>query len=139
VQRHTSLLAYVMGVLPLVEESVAVKIKKILETVTEKRFSELEEQVPVEARAEVLFRTESFLDKNPRRVFDEELLHSLNQLRNVIIRRELTEARGSLEEAERLGNIEDVSSAISRVSKLQQGLQAIPYTIELIKPESTGD
>lgn len=139
VQRHTSLLAYVMGVLPLLEESVAVKIKKILESVTDKTFSELEQQVPVDARAEVLFRTESFLDKNPRKVFDEELLHSLNQLRNIIIRRELTEARGSLEEAERLGNAEDVSSAISRVSKLQLGLQAVPYTIELIKPESTGD
>ncbi len=139
VQRHTSLLAYVMGVLPLLEANVAVKIKKILESVTNKTFSELEEQVPVDARAEVLFRTESFLDKNPRKVFDEELLHSLNQLRNVIIRRELTEARGSLEEAERLGNSEDISSAISRVSKLQQGLQSLPYTIELIKPDSTED
>ncbi len=67
---HTSLLTYITGVLPLVQEASAIKIREILELITGKTFTELEDSVPAESRAEVLFRTETFLDKNPRKVFD---------------------------------------------------------------------
>ncbi len=130
---HTSLLTYITGVLPLVQEASAIKIREILELITGKTFTELEDSVPAESRAEVLFRTETFLDKNPRKVFDEEFIHALNQFRSVTARRELTAAREKLVEAESLGNFEEVGGAIERVSKLQQILQMAPYDTSLLK------
>ncbi len=133
VQRHVSLLTYIIGVLPLLSESAVGKVKEILETITGKSFSELEDMVSSESRSEVLFRTEDFLDNNPRRIFDEEFLHSLNQFRDVTARRELKIARERLEEAERVGNNEDILEAITRVSELQPILQMSPYSIDLLK------
>jgi DNA primase len=133
VERHTSLLTYIIGVLPLVSESTIKKVQEILELITGKTFTELEESISPEVRSEVLFRTEAFLDTNPRRIFDEEFLHALNQFRDVTARRELKVAREKLEEAEKVGNYEEVAMAIKRVSELQSIMQMPPYNVDLLK------
>lgn len=132
-QRYTSLLTYTLGSMQLFDESVLIEIKSVIEEITGKTIEELETLVSAEARAEVLFRAETFLDRTPRRIFEEEFVHSLNLLREVVIRRQLKEAREKMEESERLGGSGDSSEAMMQVSQLQISLQLKPYDISLLK------
>ena len=101
----------------------------------QKNEAALEELIAAPQRAEVLFRNEVFLDKNPRRIFEEEFIHALNQLRETVVRQNLKIARQQLEEAERLGEVYKVSAAVEAVTKLQQALQSKPYTKTLLLSE----
>jgi DNA primase len=132
-QRYTSLLTYVLGSMQLFEESVLIDIKLVIEEITGKTIEELEALVTTEARAEVLFRVETFLDRTPRRIFEEEFVHSLNLLREVVIRRQLKEAREKMEESERLGGSGDSDEAMKQVSQLQISLQLKPYDTSILK------
>jgi DNA primase len=132
-QRYTSLLTYVLGSMQLFDDNVLIDIKLVIEEITGKTIEELETLVSTEARAEVLFRAETFLDRTPRRIFEEEFVHSLNLLREVVIRRQLKEAREKMEESERLGGSGDSSEAMKQVSQLQISLQLKPYDISLLK------
>lgn len=133
--RQRSLLTYLLGSLPLLPESVQVEVKGILEEVMNKNLAVLEDLIAAPARAEVLFRNEVFLDKNPRRIFEEEFIHALNQLRETVIRQDLKVARQQLEAAERLGESDQVVVALEAVTKLQQALQSKPYTRTLLQAE----
>ena len=104
-----------------------------MEAITKKTFSDLENEVPVEIKSEVIFRAETFLDKNPRKVFDEEFIHTLNQFKNLIIRQELTEERKRLEELEKLNDKENIAVTIDHIAILQKSLQAKPYDTDLLK------
>jgi DNA primase len=90
--RYQSDLTYLIGVLPLFSESIVTKIKQELGTVTGVSVEELEAEVSQPKRAEVLFRTESFLDKNPRRIFEEEFVHTLTRFRTDVIKSRLKSA-----------------------------------------------
>ena len=131
--RQRSLLTYLLGSLPLLPPLVQVEIKGILEEITQKSEIILEEMIAAPERAEVLFRNEVFLDKNPRRIFEEEFIHSLNQLRETVVRQNLKLARQQLEMSERLGETEQVKAAVESVTKLQQVLQCSPYTTSMLK------
>jgi hypothetical protein len=131
--RVVSVITYIVATLPLFSEEIVSKLRPIIESITSKTLEELEEVVTPAGKAEVLFRTETFLDKNPRRVFDEEFVHSLNELRTQIIKSDLTKARRRLEEAESVGQTDEVAEAIKIVSTLQQKLQEKPFTTELLK------
>jgi hypothetical protein len=132
-QRYTSLLTYTLGSMQLFEDKVLIEIKLVIEEITGKTIEELEKLVSAEARAEVLFRAETFLDRTPRRIFEEEFVHSVNLLREVVIRRQLKEAREKMEESERLGGSGDSGEAMLQVSQLQISLQLKPYDISLLK------
>jgi len=133
--RQRSLLTYLIGSLPLLPVSVQIEIRSILEEITQRTESALENLIAAPERAEVLFRNEVFLDKNPRRIFEEEFIHSLNQLRETVVRQNLKIARHQLEEAERLGEADKVKAAVGAVTKLQQALQVKSYTRTLLQTE----
>ncbi len=133
--RQRSLLTYLIGSLPLLPVSVQIEIRSILEEITQRTESALENLIAAPERAEVLFRNEVFLDKNPRRIFEEEFIHSLNQLRETVVRQNLKIARHQLEEAERLGEADKVKAAVGAVTKLQQALQVKSYNRTLLQTE----
>ena len=135
-QRYDSLLSYLFGVLPILEDDGSFDIKKIIEEITGTTFEELEKIVPASARAEVTFRVESTLDQYPRRIFEEDVLHSLNQLREMVIRKKMRLAKEELRQAEQISDTEALTTALNRVQELQQALQEAPYTVELLKRKS---
>lgn len=133
--RQLSLLTYLLGSLPLLPVPAQVEIKNIMEEVMQKKEDELRGLITAPELAEVVFRNELFLDKNPRRIFEEEFIHSLNQLRETVVRQNLKIARHQLEESERLGEVSKVAAAVEAVTKLQQALQSKPYTRTLLQAE----
>jgi len=135
-KRYDSLLAYLFGVIPILEDDIALSIKRILEDVSESSIEELEKVVSTSARAEVTFRVEASLDNYPRRVFEEDVVHSLNQLRELVIRKRLKIAKEKLREAEQINDIEVLSNSLTRVKELQEVLQMAPYTQEFLKQNS---
>ena len=131
--RYQSDLTYLVGVLPLFESVVVERIQTELTRVTGEAFSTLEEQVLKSAKAEVLFRVESFLDKNPRKVFDEEFVHTLTKFRDLVAKMRLKTAR---EEQERLqfgADAEAELALLNTIGELQKTLQLPPYGVEIIK------
>ena len=132
VKRYESLLAYLLGVLPIFEEEIASKIKKVIEDTVGLSHAELEEKISVSSRAEVTFRVESSLDQYPRKVFEDEVLHSLNQLRELVIRKKLNQAKEELRKAEQMNEVEVLTSALKQVQELQQALQQAPFGLELL-------
>lgn len=133
--RELILLTYILGSLSLFPDKVQAKIKQLLESIVTKEFSEIEAQTDVSKRAEVLFRHETFLDKNPRRVFEDEFVHILNQFRELLVRQNLKIAREELLKAERLGENKRAEELISQVAILQQALQEKPYTTDILNAE----
>ena len=134
-QRYQSDLTYLIGILPLFDTTVADKIKAALAVITGEDYAALELQVPAPAKAEVLFRIESFIDKNPRRVFDEECVHTLNRFREVVIKNRLKQAR---EERGRLDEAGDEAGALAllkTIGELQLTLQVEPYTNDILKSQ----
>ena len=133
VKQNESVLTYLVGALSLFPESAQAAISIKLVDITGKQIEALRESVPTAALAEVLFRTESFLDKNPRKVFEEEYIYKLSKYRELVIRTDLKEAREALHEAEAAGASEVEAALMGKVAMLQQALQVAPYTIDLIK------
>ena len=73
-KQSESVLTYLVGALSLFPESVQATLAIKLADITGKQVEVLRESVPAAALAEVLFRTESFLENNPRKVFEEEYI-----------------------------------------------------------------
>lgn len=125
-----SLLTYIIGVLPVLEDKTVPKIKEILESITGKTFTELDSSVTETAKAEVLFMVESFLAGNPRKVFDEELVSRINKYRDTVVKLQLKELKDQQKEAELTGN-EDEGLALSmKIGGLSKLRQIEPYTLE---------
>lgn len=132
-KQHEALLTFVVGVLPLYEEVVVNRIKTALEEVLHLPFSEIDSKVTAAVRAEVLFRTESFLDKNPRKVFDEEFIYKLNKLREMVVRVELKAAKEQQRECELVGTEEGSSELSATIGALSKLLQVEPYSLDLLR------
>ncbi len=132
-QLNSTLLTYLIGALPLLSSEAEQKVKDIIENVAGKTFSELDENLTPAAKAEVLFRVETFLDKNPRKVFDEEFIYKLNEYRNTLVKDQLKVLKGLQKELELNGD-EDEGSALSlRIGELSKLRQVEPYNVDLLK------
>ncbi len=132
-KRYQSDLTYLIGVLSLFDSQIAERVKEQLILITGENIEALEEQVSPSAKAEVLFRMESFLDKNPRKVFEEEFIHNLTKFRDLVARLRLKAAR---EEQEKLQGGVDAEAELTQlktIGELQKALQLPPYTLEIIK------
>ncbi len=129
-KRRDSVLAFLLGALPLCSEGTQSKLKKEISHIIKVPVAELDTLVPVEKRAEVMFKAEAFVNEQPRRLFDAEIIHSLNQLRGLIIKQELNSTRSLLDEAEQSGDQLLFAEKMARVSELQRALQDSPYTVE---------
>ncbi len=135
-KRRDSVLIFLLGALPLCSEEAQEKIKREISKVIKVPVNELEALVSVEKRAEVMFKAEAFVAEQPRRLFDAEVIHSLNQLRGLIIKQELNETKSLLDEAEQSGDQLLFAARMARVSELQRALQDSPYTVEdIISPK----
>jgi len=132
-KQHEALLTFVVGVLPLFEEVVAGRIKTALEEVLHLPFAEIDEKVTAPVRAEVLFRTESFLDKNPRKVFDEEFIYKLNKLREMVVRLELKAAKEQQREFELMGDDVGGNTLSTTIGELSKLLQVELYSLDLLR------
>jgi DNA primase len=131
-QLNSTLLTYVIGVLPVFNDKKVEKVKEILQNITGKTYEELDISVTAAARAEVLFRVESFLDKNPRKVFDEEFIFKLNEYRSIVVREELKKLKEKQKEAELMGDEVAGMTLSSRIGELSKLRQAEPYTFDLL-------
>lgn len=135
-KRRDSVLAFLLGALPLCSDEAQVNIRREISKMIKVPVEGLENLVPVEKRAEVMFKAEAFVNEQPRRLFDAEVIHSLNQLRGLIIKQELNETKSQLDEAEQSGDQLLFAERMARVSELQQALQDSPYTVEdIISPK----
>jgi DNA primase len=129
-QRRTSVIAYILGAIHLFDETVAKRLEAELLTVTEATLTELETLVPLPKRAEVIMKAETFVAEQPRRLFDAEVLHAFNQLRELTIRQALQAKKGELRQAEEQGDEPAQTTLLSEVMALQRKLQIKPYTAE---------
>jgi hypothetical protein len=118
--------------LPVFNDKKVEKVKEILQNITGKTYEELDISVTAAARAEVLFRVESFLDKNPRKVFDEEFIFKLNEYRSIVVREELKKLKEKQKEAELMGDEVAGMTLSSRIGELSKLRQAEPYTFDLL-------
>ncbi len=134
--RREVLLTYLIGVLPLFSPVVADKIKVVLSDITGVSYFELESQVSVSQKAEVLFRNETMGETQPKLIFETEVVHALNQLRQLIVRLRLKDAKGLLQQAELDNDEEAIMAQLSDVHKSQKTLQIEPYTLDLLKESS---
>lgn len=132
-KQNESVLTYLVGALSLFDDKAQAAIAVKLADITGKQIEVLRASVPAAALAEVLFRTESFLDKNPRKVFEEEYIYKLSKYRELVIRTDLKEAREALHRAEEAGESEVVAGLMPKVSTLQQALQVAPYSKDILK------
>lgn len=132
-QRYQSDLTYLIGVLPLFEPRVVDKVKGELILITGETVEALEEQILPPAKAEVLFRMESFLDKNPRKVFEEEFVHNLTKFRDLVARTRLKAAKE--EQAKLDGEVDSgaLDLLLGTISEQLKLRQLPPYTVDIIK------
>jgi len=130
--RYETLLNYLFGVLPIFEPNVSDKILKTITEITSLTVEELKGKVSTKLSSEVTFRIEVTLDQYPRRVFEEEVVHAVNQLRDVVIRERLKYAKEELREMERLGQYEKADSLMKKVTELQEARKQQSYTTELL-------
>lgn len=136
-QRYESQLAYLLGILTLLDGELKDGVKRGVEEITEQSIAELEQKIEVSVKAEVIFRTESLLDKFPKKVFEDEVVHTLNQFREIVIKRKLKVAKSELREIEGAGDEDLIVKALSKVQELQQALQQPPYSLELLKQKDS--
>jgi DNA primase len=132
-QRYTTDLTYLIGLLPLFTETIKSKIIKELETVTGEEFVVLQTKPQANALAEVLFKKEDFLDKNPRKVFDDEYVHRLNVFRNELVRSRLKQLKEEQQRLKEMGDGEGELALMGEALTLQRSLQQPALTVEFIK------
>ena len=130
--RFETLLNYLFGVVPLLEENVKGKVNKVIEEVVGEEIEKIKEKVSLQSSSEVTFRAELALDQYPRRIFEDEIIHAVNQLHEVLVRDKLRLAREELKEAELNNDVVQLESSIKRVTELQEARKKPPYTIELL-------
>lgn len=128
--RKQSLLAYLVASIVLLPKQEAVEAA--LTEIMDMPLGEISDAIPAEVKAEVLFVAEGFLDKNPARVFYDEYVHKLNQLRDVVVREQISIAREMLREAEETGEEARISATWARISSLEKKRQAVPLAVEMV-------
>ncbi len=132
-RRKEALLTYLLGVMPILPATVGKKLEHELSILLKTPVTELAASVSVSAKAEVLFKAESMVDAQPKLLFETEVVHALNQLRSLVVRLELKEARGLLQQAELDGDEAAISRLLDVVRRGQQALQVAPYEIDFIR------
>lgn len=132
-KRRESVLAFLLSTTVLFEADIALKLKQEVSAIMQEPVEKLEELVPIAKRAEVLLTAETFVAEHPRRLFDAEVVHALNQLRELVIRQELQAKKAVLKQAEMEGNDQLLADSLSKVSLLQRQLQIKPYTTDLLE------
>ena len=130
--RFETLLNYLFGVLPLFTEEVSDKILSAIEEVVGEEREKIKEKISVQTSSEVTFRTELALEQYPRRVFEDEVIHALNQLREVVIKDRLKLSREKLTEMELSGNPSELEVHLKCVTELQELRKASPFTTALL-------
>lgn len=126
-------LTYLLGALPLFSDAVSSNLKNIIRDITGKNDEEMMLLATVRGQSEVLFRLESFLEKNPRKVFEEEYVHRLNQFRDLVVRTYLKETRARMLEAETSGQEGRVIELMGQVVRYEQARKNPPYTKDILK------
>lgn len=133
VSQQLTLTTYIVGVLPLLPPAAQEKIKSNLQDLFKQTWEEIEAGVRAEARAEVLFRTEAFLDKNPRRVFEDECVHKLNKLHEAVAQRQLKELKEQQRALELIGDEEGVARLAGHILGLTKARQTTPFTLDFLR------
>ncbi len=131
-KRRTAVIAYILGVMHLFEAPVAARLEAELLKMTSASLADLELLVPMTKRAEVVLKAETFVAEQPRRLFDAEVVHAFNQLRELTIRQALQAKKGELRLAEEQGDTDKQAVLLVEVAELQRQLQSKPYTGETL-------
>ncbi len=130
--RYESVLTFLVGSLPLFTPAEQQKITTILESITKQSLSQLEAATVVGKRAEVIFKAEAYLGEFPRRLFEADVVHRLNELRQLMITKALKESKQALKQAEQDHDEEQQLRLLSEVNQLKQALQGEEYKAETI-------
>lgn len=133
ISRQEILLTYLLGILPNLSLKVSTRIKLELEKITSETYEALEMRVPLTKKAAVLFTNELNESNRSKRQLNDEIIHALNQLRQLIIKSDLKEAKGLLEQAELEGDWRLVEKQLEAVKRGQEELRVPPYTEELLQ------
>ncbi|MEZ4104228.1 MAG: DNA primase [Candidatus Paceibacterota bacterium] len=130
---YKTTMTYLIGVIPILENNQVIKVKKILEDITKEKIEDLEKELDQSTLSGVTFRAEAMVDQYPKKVFEGEVVHALNQLKEVVIKSKLNENRQKMLEAERLGESEKVMIYMTEVGKLQQEKQKPNFDESILK------
>lgn len=134
--RQTSLLTFIVASLHLHPIEVSAKIQLLLESLTGKLIDEIKSTLSKSDLAETVFRLEESIDKHPKRIFEDEFIHSLNQLRSLLIKSKITKVRKFLEEAQKVHDIKTMDELMAQISILQQQLREPDYQESLLRLET---
>jgi len=129
--RLKTILSYLFGVLPVLESEAKEKIKKIIEEVTKEKIEILEEKIDKRQVSEVTFRVEASLENLPKKLFEDELVHNLNQLRSTFVVDKLKNAKEELKALEIAGcSKEEMDKKMSEILAWQEMRRLPVFTTE---------
>lgn len=133
ISRKETLLTYLLGVLPSFSPVICSRIKTELEKITGEKYEDLEARVSVSEKAAVLFTNERINASLPKLQFASEVIHALNQLRQLVIKQDLKDAKGLLQQAELDGDLAAQAIQLEVVEKGQAALRTKPYDETLLR------
>ncbi|MEZ4195194.1 MAG: hypothetical protein R3B53_02240 [Candidatus Paceibacterota bacterium] len=128
--RKKSLLTFLLGAVEVLEGQVADKVRSKILEFTNLSEEELLSAVSVSSKAEVIFKAEKFIAEQPKRLFEAEVVHSLNQLYQLVVKRDLNQAKEEQRKAELEGDSTKAEILLKQVSELQKRLQIEPVSVE---------
>lgn len=131
--RQETLITYLLGILPDYSPVVSDRIKNELEKITGEEFAVLNAKIPLAKKAEVIFTREQISNKQSKTQLNEEVIHTLNQLRQLIIRQNLKGAKDLLQQAELAGDEALQEEHLQAVKYNQEALQNEPYNERLLQ------
>lgn len=131
--RFKTVLNYLFGVLPILEKEIKEKVEKAIEEITKEELEKLEEFVDKKQVSEVTFRVEDNLEKLPKKLFEDELVHNLNQLRINFVTNKLKKAKGELKNLETAGcSKEEMDKKMEEILTWQKERRLPAFTSEEI-------
>jgi len=129
--RFKTVLNYLFGVLPVLEEVIKKKVEIVMEEVSGEKLKELEKMIDKRQVSEVTFRVEDSLENLPKKLFEDELVHNLNQLRSTFVVDKLKVAKEELKALEKAGcSKEEMDKKLSEIFSLQEIRRLKAFTPE---------
>jgi DNA primase len=120
--RRLELLAYLIVVADLLDDTKKEIIHNNLELITKKTLTNLVESIDPQKKSKLIFTLENELNHLPEKQLTEELSTKLREFSLLSIRVDLTEQKDALFEAERVDDQSQVDKLLGTISALQKEL-----------------
>lgn len=126
--RMTALGNYLVVAAEVLSDNYGKKIKEALESIYDKKYELLKENIPVEEASKLSFTIDSQIESVTKRDLNEDLVHRLNVQRDMVLKWRISEFRMQLGETK---DDEKINKILDKIKHLQGQIQLPSYTIEM--------